>query len=218
MSRAAEEMRERAQKLALRRLAALREKADSHQGEVHRIVQCGWSFAISVNDYGRRAPDGSDHYHLSAMLVPAGRGSEKHDWHFLGQALGVLTRMSEPLDPVTPIETTHPNAVHHWSWTPTGYDVVSEARKALAVMHPDLSAPPEGRSALWRAAQRAIGLFSAKPDKSASERAAEKDVRLKADLLWEEMTEEERIAAERLNPERTAAARAPQAKARGGKP
>lgn len=189
-----DEMRERAQKLALRRLAALRDKADTHQGEVHRLAQCGWSFAISVNDYGTRAPDGSDAYHLSAMLVPAGRSSEDHDWRFLGQAIGVLARTTEPPPFVTPIETTHPNAVHHWAWTPTGYDIAQKARESLAVLHPDLAAPPEGRSALWRAAQRVIGFLGTKQGKSASEREAEADVQRKAAELWEDMSNEERTA------------------------
>lgn len=141
-------------------------EAKAHEGEQVRLAICGWSLILSRNEVERaedveraealmrergidppprppleepnghlgHAPDGSNWWRFSAMLIPAGRGSDDDDWRFLGFAAGAV---GAPQDPVTPIASTPPNAVHHWTWTDSGYDVATEMRKAIALMHPD---------------------------------------------------------------------------------
>lgn len=51
---------------------------------------------------------------LSASLQPRGRGSTTKDWKYLGS---MVAAVKAPLEACkTPIETTHPNAVHYWVW------------------------------------------------------------------------------------------------------
>lgn len=60
--------------------------------------------------------DAKPRWILSAMLYPRGRSSSEKEWDFLG----VMTLAVGVPDPrtcaLTPIETTHPNAVHYWMW------------------------------------------------------------------------------------------------------
>ena len=78
-------------------------------GPCPTIVLRGWRFAFSRGPFGVGL-------HLSASLYPPGRGSKDVDWEFLGQVVAVLGAPRDAL--VTPFETTPPNAVHHWTWTP----------------------------------------------------------------------------------------------------
>lgn len=51
---------------------------------------------------------------FSASLHPRGRLSTDADWSFLGQVTAALGIPENSL--ITPMETTHPNAVHYWIW------------------------------------------------------------------------------------------------------
>lgn len=51
---------------------------------------------------------------FSASLHPRGRSSVEADWHLYGQMLAAVGAPKDSL--VTPIETTHPNAVHYAIW------------------------------------------------------------------------------------------------------
>lgn len=78
----------------------------------------GWEWCVSC---GTHAPNAVEHWHISAMLYPKGRGSREHDWEILGYVMHLLYSKSTgvtgdaPL-PITPFETTHPNRPHHWVW------------------------------------------------------------------------------------------------------
>lgn len=74
-------------------------------GAVVLRVVCGWEFGLSCNE---------NRWHFSAKLFPQGRGSTEKDWHYLGR---VLAEVGAPEQPLTPFETTDPNAVHHWDWS-----------------------------------------------------------------------------------------------------
>ena len=86
-----------------------------------RHVIKGWSVILSVYEH-----DGKDHWHFSAQLYPRGRGSTKSDWSMLGymtavaQDLTGYPRDAPPIEPLTPLDTTHPNRVHHWAWHSDG--------------------------------------------------------------------------------------------------
>ena len=182
--RAAEAMRERAWANARRRLAYLKEQAAAAHGKDHRIDACGWSFILTCNHEHEKAPDGSDWWHFSAKLAPHGRVSCEHDWHFLGLAVSAV---GAPSEPITPLAETHPNAVHHWSWTSSGYDVAEMMRRGLRTLHPDLSVEPN-LVEHYRAIERAIahGLGAGAPAARLAGWEKEKA------SAWERMTEPER--------------------------
>jgi hypothetical protein len=87
------------------------------------IVHNGWSVILSMskqNPCCERGPD-HEHWHLSLRLVPLGRGSTLLDWDELGRIVGRLQcdtgSSAAGIQPLTPFETTDPNAAHHWAWT-----------------------------------------------------------------------------------------------------
>jgi hypothetical protein len=92
------------ERLALEVLAV---KAKRERGQCVDVID-GWKFALE------REMMSLPGMHLSASLFPIGRGSTEADWHFLGEALAVLGAPEDSL--LTPLETTPPNAVHHWHW------------------------------------------------------------------------------------------------------
>jgi len=111
-------------------------------------VAFGWSFLVDVYRH-----DGTEHWGLSAKLVPFGRGSTEKDWRVLGSMLSLVVKGSgypaeRPMpEPLTPIETTHPNATLHWMWHADGSAVDPMVRDMtaaiLAAMTPrDPQAPP----------------------------------------------------------------------------
>jgi hypothetical protein len=109
----------------------------------------GWSFALSINEFGSAASDGSDHWHFSACLQPVGRGSTVDDWEFLGMACARVGMDGDTADhPVTPFDTTHPNKVHHWAWSGSRDSVVNadlreRMAKALGFLNEMREADPQ---------------------------------------------------------------------------
>jgi hypothetical protein len=83
----------------------------------------GWKFVMD------REAMGSIGTHLSASLYPMGRSSTEEDWQFLGGATAVLGAPEDAL--LTPMETTHPNAVYHWHWNAPP-DVIARFRAVYA--------------------------------------------------------------------------------------
>jgi len=84
-------------------------------------VAFGWSFLVDVYRH-----EGTEHWGLSAKLTPFGRGSTEKDWGVLGSMLALVVKGSgypdsaREVEPLTPIETTHPNATLHWMWHADG--------------------------------------------------------------------------------------------------
>jgi hypothetical protein len=89
--------------------------------ETAREDVAGWSFILGTHRH-----DGIEHWHLSARMQPIGRGSKRLDWGVLGFMVGQIQEQSghptdsEPPEPLTPFETTHPNRAHHWAWHSDG--------------------------------------------------------------------------------------------------
>jgi hypothetical protein len=131
--RASEALSRRGEAAALSQLSAMARRASSTDSFEERSgVLCGWSFVLSKNIHGDRAPDGSDWYIVSARLQPIGRGSTSEDWRFLGTAIATL---GAPPAPVTPLETTDPNDAHYWTWSSSGHDVAEILRHQLTHRH-----------------------------------------------------------------------------------
>lgn len=93
----------------------------------------GWGVALSISRH-----DDIEHWHLSAVLVPRGRSSTEADWETLGRLSFSIVQASgcadvqEILDGIlTPLETTHPNAVHHWAWHPDSSPLDPEAVRQM---------------------------------------------------------------------------------------
>jgi hypothetical protein len=116
----------------------------------------GWSFLVDVYRH-----DGTEHWGMSAKLVPFGRGSSEKDWQVLGSMLALVVKGSgypatQMPDPLTPIETTHPNATLHWMWHADGSEVDPMVREMIAAVlsamtprdpqAPPLTAPAPGRN------------------------------------------------------------------------
>ena len=82
-----------------------------------RVKAGAWSLMLGIHRH-----DGIEHWHFSAMLFPQGRSSVEKDWENLGYlSAGIVDLSGYPIDgphvdPLTPFETTPPNAVHHWAW------------------------------------------------------------------------------------------------------
>ena len=82
-----------------------------------RVEAGAWSLMLGIHLH-----DGIEHWHFSAMLFPKGRSSTERDWENLGYlSAGIVGLSGYPtdgpkVDPLTPFETTPPNAVHHWAW------------------------------------------------------------------------------------------------------
>lgn len=130
----------RCQTDALDELSKMRGLAKANVSTLVKREVCGWSFVLDVNGLGRVAPDGSDWWHLSAMLQPAGRSSTGEDWKLLGTAMARIGVPNPGTALVTPFDCTPPNAVHHWSWTDSGWDgAVPRMQEALNVLHPERS-------------------------------------------------------------------------------
>lgn len=85
-------------------IESMRKEARKSPGEIAFRVVCGWTFGLSLQ---------LGEWHFSAELFPKGRSSIDNDWHYLGR---VLKKVGAPEQPITPFETTPPNAVHHWHW------------------------------------------------------------------------------------------------------
>lgn len=111
-------------------------------------VALGWSFQVDMYRH-----DGTEHWGLSVKLFPFGRGSSERDWQVLGSMLALIVKSTgypaeRPMpEPLTPIETTHPNATLHWMWHADGSEVdpmILEMTAAiLSAMTPrDPQAPP----------------------------------------------------------------------------
>ena len=76
---------------------------------------CKWGWTFGLN---RGSPLG---WMFSAKLYPPGRGSTNADWERIGRVVALVSGATgycgaEPPDPMTPSETTPPNATHYWAW------------------------------------------------------------------------------------------------------
>lgn len=81
----------------------------------------GWEWAVSCCTHDVPGTKNViEHWHMSAMLFPVGRGSTSEDWSFLGFGLFHVHKASGAQGsmppPITPIEHTDPNRPHHWAW------------------------------------------------------------------------------------------------------
>lgn len=76
------------------------------------LKKWGWTFGLNCG-----GPLG---WTFSAKLYPPGRGSDPKDWERLGRVVALVSGATgycgpEP-EPLTPFETTPPNATHYWAW------------------------------------------------------------------------------------------------------
>jgi len=92
-------------------LEALKDRANRANGGMVAVELAGWWFQLDHN-----APPLRQGWHLSVSLQPAGRSSTDEDWRFLGRAVSVLGAPDFENNLLTPIDTTPPNAPHHWHW------------------------------------------------------------------------------------------------------
>lgn len=101
-------------------------------GVLARTLTSGWSLLLGIFRH-----HGIEHWHLSAKLDPPGRSSSNDDWTTLGWIIARVTESSgtpqrlDDIQPLTPFESTHPNAVHHWAWHADGSSLDPVAEKAL---------------------------------------------------------------------------------------
>lgn len=96
-----------------------------------RIDFSGWSFLLSIDLH-----DGLQCCHFSAQLQPVGRSSTDEDWDVLGRFMSRIVSLTgykgtEPPEALTPVETTHPSRVLHWTWHSDGSQVSPAALEML---------------------------------------------------------------------------------------
>lgn len=105
-----------------------------------RVQACGWSLLLGIHRH-----DGVEHWHFSALLWPQGRSSTEDDWIRIGRVAGALAAASGhppdvQVDPLTPVETTPVNAVHHWVWHSDGSPLDPAAMRAFETVLASLAA------------------------------------------------------------------------------
>lgn len=94
-----------------------------------KIVE-GWSAALSATKH-----NGIECLHLSMKLHPPGRSSTSEDWKRLGALIARLLNATGweggLIEPITPIESTHPNRTLHWAWHSDGSSLDEEMLKIM---------------------------------------------------------------------------------------
>jgi len=99
--------------------------------EVPNVLVDGWSICLSVLQH-----KSTECWHLSIMLFPPGRSSSSEDWKKLGKLLAQVCHLigypgEEAPDPITPIESTHPNLALHWHMHSDGSPIEERALAAM---------------------------------------------------------------------------------------
>lgn len=107
-----------------------------------RVLVAGWSFILTIERHASDATSdrNTDCIHFSAQLHPPGRGSTKRDWENLGYFVSQIEAAggAKNVQPLTPLESTHPNRVFHWHWHSDGSPIPERVLgNMLAVLQKD---------------------------------------------------------------------------------